>query len=68
MSYAHLITVGRSATAVKVKVKGQGYRFVFSQWSRSLSLVNGQWHITFPQLILVKEQFMQVYNVIQNYT
>ena len=37
-----ILTVGRSVTTVKARVKGQGYKFVLSQWSRSLfwSMVN----------------------------
>ena len=46
------VTVGRSATSVKVRVEGQGCRFVLSQWSRSLFLGHGQLRIIFPQSIL----------------
>ena len=68
VSYAHLIIpVGRSATAVKVKVKGQGCRFVLSQWSSQVTIF-GQWSMVYYiSTIDFKEQFMQVYDV-QNYT
>ena len=39
-------------TAFKVKVREQGCRFVLSQGSKSLFLVNNQWGIIFSQLIL----------------
>ena len=53
VSHTHTLIVGWSVTTVKVKVKGQGCRFVLNQWSRSLFLtLSGQWHIILPQLIL----------------
>ena len=61
-----LLVVGRSATAIKAKVKAYRYRF------------DGQGHINFWQQSMAcyiiistfdfKVQFMQVYNVTQNGT
>ena len=61
-----ILTVGRSVTMVKAKIKGRGRKFMLSQWSRSLFLVNGQWHIVFSQSILRSNlcKYMALYKVI----